>query len=338
MSNYSPLAAILNHPNVINKAEKHMQDVASTRQVLTWILSGKKMWNGSSYEPTAKKFIKELDGGSRFEVKLLLVTNPLITTYPKDKTWDLQLNDLGDRAYYNIQSMGGPIPITNYDIDVSASNATNIQDAIEGFLNQASISIVNLLGSNLLAAAGTAGTDDWASMYDMVATSPIADSIGGISSAAYPNWRNYYKTLTAITTKAALLAGITTGLNEATVGMMRPRLAVTDTTTYGLIEAGLQANQRYTPDTELVEAGFVAMKYDACSIIFDPLATAQTMLLLNPEGLKYGVLKNANMKMRPFVDTPNGDLIVGFIRHRGNLLMIDRRTQGILFDIPTSLT
>lgn len=332
MANYSPLAAILNHPNVI---QEHFQDVASTQQVLVWWLTGKPVDTGAGLKPTAKKFTMELDGGSRFEVPLMLNVNSNMKAFAKDDTFTLTANDLGDRAYYNIRSLGGPIPLYGFDEDVSASSKTNIINVTKAFLEQGSITMLNLLGDQLFRTSA-AGANDWNSLFDLIAEDPTADSIGGISAATYDKWRNQYKDATSSSIATYLLPYLTTYRVAATIGTQKPRIVLMTPTLYGKLVGQLVANQRYVPDAELVKAGFDAIQFEGASVMYDQLMPTGSILGINPEALIYGTLKGANMKLRDFVPVPDADVKVAFLKHRGNLCIRDRRTNYNIFDFTTA--
>lgn len=334
MANYSTVQAILNHPNVLQKA---FQDVISTRCSLVWWLMGKQIDTGGGLKPQGKKFKMEIDGGSRFEVPLMLDTNPNLKTYAKDASFDLTANNLGDRAYFDIKSMGGPVPVYRYDIDVSASNKTNLINCTKSFLEQANIGIVNLMNTNMFRTGGTEGADDWNSLLTLIAEDPTADSIGGISSAAYPNWRNVYYDASGKSIATYLKEYLTTYRVQATVGINRPKLALFTEALYSKLDAQLVANQRFaSPAPDVETAGFTGLRYGGMTCMFEPQMPAGSIVALNDEGILLGILKGTYMEVDPFQRVPQTDLMTSFVRMRGNLLLKDRRTHYHIFDFETA--
>jgi len=329
---YSPLAAIANHPNVISKV---LQDEISTKNVFIWWLMGKPVDTGAGLKPTAKRFFKEQEGGSRFEVLLMLNTNSNIKSYEKDATFSMNVNDIGDRAYYDIKSVGGPTPIYGFDEDVSMNSKTNVINIVKAYLDQAAIGVENKLQAMLMAAPGTARTEDFESLLDQIAEDPTDDTIGEIASATYSNWRNQYYDASSDSLATYLKTRIDTYKINATFGVKGPKLMVMTPTIYGTLQGQLTALQRYVPDTELVKAGFTGMQYDGMSCVFDGTIQAGSILGINPEAFEYGVLKGCNMKHLPPVRVPNADLKAGFIKHRGNVICKDRRTNFCLFNFVT---
>ena len=332
MANYSTLAAVLNNPNVL---QDHFQDIMTTQNSIIWWLEGKPVDTGAGKKPTAKKFSMDIDGSSRFEVPLMLQSNTNIKAYAKDDTFAMTGNNIGDRAYYNIQSIGGPIPIYRYDQDVSGSSKTNLLNCVRSYLDQADNAVMNLFDSQLNAAGGTEGANDWTSMYTIIAKSPIADNIGGISSAAYPKWQNGYKTMTGASVATNILSYITQYRIAASYRGQRPKILYTTQHNYAIIANKLVANQRYVPDAVLVAAGFEGIEIDGCSLIFGASAQDQTLLGINPDALVFAKLKNAYMKVDSFTTIPGTDMVTSFVRARGNLGSKDRRTSFQLFAMDT---
>ena len=326
MANFLSVAAIFNNPNVI---QKYMEDQISTQNILIWWLHGKpvNMGPNGSTKITAKKFIKEQDGGSRFEVPLMLIANPNIKSFAKDDTFTITGNNAGDRAYYNIQSVGGPISLYGYDIDVCGSSKNNLIDLTKTYLEQGSLSLLNAMEAQILGTQGGEGSNDWTSLLTLFPTNPTADSIGGISSASYPNWANQYTNGASRSMATYLKSDLTSGIVAATFGKRSPNLIIMDTTVYGTLHGQLVSNQRYVPDVELAKAGFKGMEYDGASVIFDSTITTGSILGLCMESLEYGYLKDAHMKMGEFVKVPNADQMVALIVERGNIIVKDRRTN-----------
>lgn len=334
MTNYDTVKAILNNPNVLQKS---FQDVIATRATLPWWLLGKQVDTGAGLKPTGKSFKMELDGGSRFEVPLMLVTNPNMKAFAKDSTFDLTGNDLGDRAYYDIKSLGGPIPVYNFDIDVSASSKTNLINCTKAFLTQANTALVNLVTSQMFATAGSEGTNDWSSLLTLIALDPTGDSIGGISAATYSKWRNVYKNASGASLATYLKSYLTQYKVQATVGISRPKLALMDESTYGTLDSQLVALQRFSaPAPEVEAAGFTGLKYGGMTVMHEASLSAGTIIGINDEGILYGVLKGTNMKVDPFVPVPGTDMQTSFVKIRGNLLLSDRRTHFHIANFTTA--
>lgn len=336
MANYSEVKAIFNNPNVL---EPTFNDTISTQNVLVWWLMGKPVNTGAGVKPTAKKFLRELDGGSRFEVPLMLQINNNLKSYAKDATFNLQANDVGDRAYFDIKSIGGPIPVYLYDIDVSGSSKTNLLKVTEEYISQAKRTLLNLVQASILGTAGAEGADDWTSILTLIPKDPTADSIGGISSATYSKWRNYSKSASGDSKATYLRPYITTAMINCSYGSMSPKLCLTTKTIYSDLHGQLVSNQRYVPDVELAKAGFKGLEYDGMSVMFDDTLSTNSdgsILLINPEGLELGALKGSMVKMDEFVKVPNADMLAGFVKIRGNMLVRDRRTNGHIHTFTTA--
>jgi hypothetical protein len=187
----------------------------------------------------------------------------------------------------------------------------------------------------LNTAEGAEGPNDWTSLYTPIAAGSDAagsgstksgDTIGGVSSTTFAKWGN--QTFTSSGSMATYLKkDVAKMRRQATIGIQRPKLMYTSANIYGALYDLLVSNQRYVPDVELVKAGFEGMEYDGMSCMFSGNAIEGTILLINPEGLIYGTLKGAEMKIDPFIDVPGKDMLTSFLTHRGNLCVADRRTS-----------
>lgn len=338
MANYDTLLKVLNNPNVLKTA---FQDVIATRSTLPWWLLGKQVDTGGGLKPKGKKFINEIDGGSRFEVPLMLETNPNLKAFGRAATFNLTLNNLGDRAYYDVKWMGGPTPVDRSDVDMSSSGKTNLLKATQSFLKQSSIGVVNLVNSQMFATAGAEGADDWNSLLTLIAIDPTADAIGGISAAAYAKWQNVYKNASGDSKATYLKAYLTQSRVKATVGIQRPKLALMDETTYGTLDSQMVSIQHLqrpdgAPAPDVDEAGFTGLRYGGMTVMFEPLLAAGTIIGINDEGIEYGVVKGCNMEVDPIVLIPGTNTLSGFIRHGGNLLLTDRRTHFHIANFTTA--
>lgn len=324
MANYSTVIDIFNHPDVL---QTYFQDAITTQNVLIWWLSGKPVDTGAGKKPTAKSMKRIREGGSRWEVPVMLNTNSNLKSYEKDATFNMTVNNVGDRAYYDIKSLGGPIPIYGFDIDVSASSKANILNVTKEYLEQAKLTLANLVQAQILAAAGTAGANDWASLLDIISTSPSTDSIGGISGSANAQWRNQIKTSTG-SMATYLKADLDNMMISATFGVEKPTLFVTTPTVYATLKGQLTANQRYVNDSpELAKAGFTGLEYNGVPMIFDSSMTAGVILGIDTNSIEYSVLKGCDMKVDSPVRVPNADMIALFLKHRGNFVVRGRRTS-----------
>jgi len=323
MANYSAVAGIFNHPNVL---QDYFENALVNQIPLVWCLEGKPVAS-NGMKPTAPKMVKEVDAGSRFEEPIMLVSNGNIKSYAKDAIFDMTTDNVGDRAYYDIKSIGGPIVMYGFDIDICGSNKTNLLNYQASLLEQAKTTMINSFATQYLKAIGTAGADDFASLYDIVSTSAGA-TIGGISSTTYSNWDNTRATSTG-SMATYLKSDLTNLIINASYGQSNPKLIVTTKSIYSTLHGQLVSNQRYVPDTELAKAGFKAIEYDGLSVIFDGGATTGTILGIDPDGLMLGKLKGTWMNLRPPVATPDADVMSSFIKARGNLIVKSRRSQFI---------
>ena len=339
MANYNSVVAIFQYPNVL---QNFMNDVIMTKDPLLWWLHGKPVNTGAGLKPTAKKFLREVDGGSQFEVPLLLQLNPNMKNFAKDDTFNMGSNDAGDRAIYQIRHTGGPIIMYGTDINTCQNTNAAIKDLQKTYLEQGSTTMMNIMSQNMWRAAGTEGANDWTAIQTSISATPTADNIGGISSAAYPNWANVATDETSTSLASYVVREFNKGMINATVGVDRPKLITCTTNIYSNLFVNEQGLQRFSPDAELAKIGFDALNFMGVPVFYNNAmngydangnintADGQIAIGINPEAFEYGVLKSENMKVEPPVRVPNGYSFASFIAHGGNLYPRNRRTNFIL--------
>jgi hypothetical protein len=114
-----------------------------------------------------------------------------------------------------------------------------------------------------------------------------------------------------------------------------------DEATYGVLDSQMVAIQQLTrpsgtPAPDVEEAGFTGLRYGGMTCMFEASLSAGTIIGINDEGIEYGILKGANMEVDPFQLVPGTNLMTGFVRQLGNLLLSDRRTHFNISNFTTA--
>ncbi len=162
-------------------------------------------------------------------------------------------------------------------------------------------------------------------------------TVGGIDSSVAANafWRNDFL-------ESGTPAANQTFLNEWNAlyyrlcrGTTKPNLIVASHDFYGFIESTIQEKQRYMSD-EKAGIGFPSFKYKGIEVIFDSnvnfLTTAERAYFLNLDNIKFIVHKGTNWTTMERRFSMNQDADVVPIFWAGNLVINNRRNQGVLFD------
>jgi hypothetical protein len=165
-------------------------------------------------------------------------------------------------------------------------------------------------------------------------------TVGGIDSSAWPFWQN------AVQSAAAPLQGggaVTPGATTVEGGLMlplwlnqvrgddSPDLIIASNDYFSFFESSQVAIKRYTSGDE-VSGGFTALKYKNADVIFDGGSgiPAAHMYMLNTDYLELVVHKDANLSVQDEMKPYNQDAAVIPILWMGNLIVTNRRLQGVI--------
>lgn len=163
-------------------------------------------------------------------------------------------------------------------------------------------------------------------------------TVGGIDSGTWAFWRNIVQSAAAplqggagITPSATTIESLMLPLWLQLVrGDDAPDLIISDNNYFTFFEQSQTSIKRYTDETK-ANAGFVSMKYKGADVIFDGGSGIpdNRMYFLNTEYMEIVVHKDADMtvmdQMRPY----NQDAAVVPVLWMGNLVITNRRLQGV---------
>lgn len=162
-------------------------------------------------------------------------------------------------------------------------------------------------------------------------------TVGGINSGTYTNWRNQFREISGTNTwtKATIKGDMNALWLNCVYGADSPDLLVSTHDFYAAYEESLQDNQRYM-DADTAAAGFTTLKYKTANIIFDSNTnfgtTAERMYFLNTKYLKLVQHSEAQWTQDDEKKPLNQDGVVIPMYWMGNLVVYNRRRQGILID------
>lgn len=204
--------------------------------------------------------------------------------------------------------------------------------------------------------SGANGSFSIEPLYKLVQFDPtVSNTIGGINQNTYSWWRNRTKTSLA-TTYDAFLLEVDNIFNTCTLGTGgRPNLAILDQITYELFCHALYQKFRYTSIPTDEAFPFENIVYKKCRFVMEDktpdvftgvanATTYGTMLFLNTKFIKmiyesdsdFGMLKDDQGKT--FAKPINGDSRVGHMAWMGNMIINNRRKQGVMGKIARTLT
>jgi hypothetical protein len=165
-------------------------------------------------------------------------------------------------------------------------------------------------------------------------------TVGGIDSSSWSFWQN------AVQSAAAPLQGggaVTPSATTIETSLMlplwlnqvrgddKPDLIVASNDYFSLYEASQVAIKRYTGDGE-AQGGFTSLKYKSADVIFDGGSgiPAAHMYFLNTDYIELVVHQDANLSVQDKMSPYNQDAAVIPILWMGNLVVSNRRLQGVV--------
>jgi hypothetical protein len=235
-------------------------------------------------------------------------------------------------------------------------------DAIANFLTlqsqQASMEMAEnlaagLFGDGLGTVAGTynaTSTKDIDGLAGIVGTGSTVGNAnyGGISRTAN-TWWNSSVTGTSTADVALTQAGLLSAFTAATVGGQHPTLILSRTDQwnrfYALNTAGnytmQYARQPMGHDELLASAGFTNLLFNNVPWVVDShvgdgnqsTAGNSRIYMLNENVLNWVVSPRADFYLKPFVEPANQDAMVATILWAGNLICLNNKLQGGIFNI-----
>lgn len=168
-------------------------------------------------------------------------------------------------------------------------------------------------------------------------------TVGGINASTWAFWKNAFKEMTgtnlAASPSTANAASMKADMNDLWLSLNRgadkPDLIVMSHDFYSLYELGEQQLQRYA-DADMAKAGFTSIKYKSADVIFDDntnfATTAERAYFLNTDYLKLFQHKEASWTMDGEKKPVQMDAVVIPCFWMGNLVLTNRKLQGLLFD------
>ena len=216
-------------------------------------------------------------------------------------------------------------------------------------MNSGKNQIVDLANSRVKNAIRTAANNQSIDLYsDGALTNQIgglahliqtngAGTVGGINAGTWTNWANQYHEITG--TNAWSKSNIKGYMNSLWLacnrGTDKPDLIVSTHDFFAAYWESLQDLQRYA-SSDSATAGFQSLKYVSADVMFDSnsnfATTGERMYFLNTDYIEMVVHSQANWSQVDEKTSVNQDAVVIPIIWQGNLVLSNRRLQGIMID------
>jgi len=298
--------------------------------------------------------------GERMELPLMYALAPA-DSYSGYDTLDTTATDGITAAFYNWRQMTSPVTISGLE---ERKNTGQFQkfDLLKAKTEQAVMGIQDLFGRALLRGNSPNGGSAITSAYTSVANGstfidPIplqvhytptgSTTIGNINQSTNTWWQNQ-KTQSGASTFAGLLKELSHMYNLCSKGPGGPpNLHITTLGAFETYEAALRVQMKYnTYDRADIPFGNILFRGNPITWDeFTPDAhtgtaaiTVDTWYMLNTKFWKLKYDKERNFTSTPFVKPTNQDAKTAHILWLGALGVNNRRKQGVLGNISTSIT
>lgn len=200
-------------------------------------------------------------------------------------------------------------------------------------IDEAEMSLRDMLNTQLLAAQPASGSKDLISLTELIDVDPTADpartdSIGAIGHAN-TWWRNKDATTATGTLTVSELAAM---FNTVSDGHDFPSFILMDQATYEAYEATQLTYIRYM-DTKMADGAFEALAFKNTPVIWDGACTTDSpAYFINTKYLKLCIHPEAQFVTTEFQDVDDQAAKIAKILFMGNMTCTNLRRQGILDD------
>ena len=245
---------------------------------------GKMGLKGKNDEPMGS--IETLDGGRRISVDVKITANPNVGFVAYDETVPIVEQDAMATAYFDWKFCYGNAPVAKAKLDLNAASKFQKRKLVTEVKEVAEASMINAVGLGLW------NTTDQDSLVGFPAL--ISDdgtgTVGGLSTATYPNWKNQAVWLATSHTTAQLREAMGQLYRKCKIGADAPDLILVGDKLYGEIEAGMVANERYIRTEKaqkMADSGFECLSYKGAVIIYDENCPENRIYFVNSKAIGF---------------------------------------------------
>jgi hypothetical protein len=300
-----------------NTAKEVVDNVSDNNALLTFM---KKRGN-----------IQTRSGGYEIQLPLEYAENGTTQRYSGGDVLDIGASDVVTSAKYDWQQIALHVVATGREIRMNSGEEAMISLAKAKATN-AKHTASNFLATDLYSSGASANQIGG---LGHIVTADGTGTVGGIVSGTETWWKNVFNEMTSAPTSSNIIGEMNETWYQLVRGMDKPDLLVASHDFYGMYEAALQANQRYSTASESA-AGFESLKYKSASIIFDSNTnfgtTAEKMYFLNTKYLYLIQHKDAQWTRDEEKKPVNQDAVVIPMYWMGNLVCSNRSLQALMLD------
>lgn len=268
--------------------------------------------------------------GVKIVQPLMYAENPNQGVYADDDVFATAAMTGLDAAEYDWRQLYGLVHFTGLEL-AKNSGEEAVLSLLEARMQQLEMTVAENLNEQLWS--GTNTSNQWLGLETSVGTG--SNVIGGIDSTTATWWEPSLVNASAGST-ALTLALMRTTYNTASEGNDHPTNIFTIVGTFEDYEALIAANARFM-DPSMADAGFQNLLFKGTPITFDTqittIASLNPMYFLNMKYITLAKLDDVWFKPSEFLAPTNADVLYKHIRCYGQLILSNRKRQGVLLDL-----
>ena len=293
---------------------KAWDQIYSARPFWWWLYSNGRM--------------EEQNGGRFIGIQLNYAKPGTAKSIGRASTIDIQPIDPLTTAVYNWKYVANSMQRLFVD-DQQNSSEYEIIDRVANTVDNTIMDLQDIMAQMCFAdGTGNGGLDIEGLDKHITTTPTVNNSLGGLDNAANAWWRNVQTTATGAM-DIYLLADMRRLLRLVSDGVDYPKLLLTTADIFEAYEAE-QLEFYRTDNRKATDMGFENFSFKGITMFWDNLCGAGRMYAINDKYMKVRYDPRVQFAMTEWKQIPNQLDRVAQIVWAGNLVMTQRRRQGVL--------
>ena len=277
------------------------------------------------------------DNANDIQVPLLYGKNSTVQSYSGWDVIDVTPQEGIGNAKFEMKQLAGTVTIERFQERQNAGK-TAIIKLFKAKMTQLEMSFQDAISEQLFGDGTGNDSKDISGLQKLVADDPTSSAtIGGIDQSARSWWRNQTDNgAQSSTAYDNLLADIRGMYLDCSKRKQRPDFGIMPQAIYEAYEGLMTADINFNVgnvNLSVGDLGFDNLKYKGMVITYDEDCPAGTMYFLNSKFLKLHVDKGTNFEPMPFQRSNKQDGRSSMVLWYGDLVVSNRRMQGVLHSI-----
>jgi len=284
--------------------------------------------------------VKPISGGQFIMQELSFAENSNAMYYSGGEALAIAAQDVISAARFDIKQAACAVTITGLE-QLQNSGEEQFIDLLDARIDVAESSLMNLIASGIYSDGTGSGGKQVTGLQAAVADAPGSGTYGGINRATWSFWKNKTFDATSAGGASTSATNINTYWNTLYASQVRgsdvPDLICVDNNYWGYYMASLQANQRFTGDSQMANMGFVTVKFMNADVVLDGgiggNVPSKHAYFLNTKYLFYRPHRSRNFtSIGGDRFSTNQDATVRLMGWAGNLTCSGAQFQGVHFE------